>query len=285
MYNALINWMIERHAIYKKRAAGRPKPWTADPILQRYKFTNVLRELDAVSQDLIAHLETYGPKRPPEETLFNIVAYRTFNVPEAFHALTGGSDWISRWDTALAERRLNRYQDIGGKVFTGAYIMCATGTTGMRKHTKYLQTLRSVWGDRYRLTECVLRTKSIQAITEQLAQYSNYGPFVAYEFATDLTYTPLLKDAVDILTWANPGPGARRGLNRLHGRNLTAAVPKAQLVSEMRSALAFCRKAKRPAFWGRALELRDIEHSLCEFDKYERVRTGLGRPRSKYPGV
>jgi hypothetical protein len=30
------------------------------------------------------------------------------------------------------------------------------------------------------------------------------------------------------------------------------------------------------------LEMRDIEHSLCEFDKYERVRLGQGKPRSKY---
>ena len=30
------------------------------------------------------------------------------------------------------------------------------------------------------------------------------------------------------------------------------------------------------------LEMRDIEHSLCEFDKYERVRLGEGKPRSLY---
>mgnify|MGYP005994584353 CR=1 FL=1 len=30
------------------------------------------------------------------------------------------------------------------------------------------------------------------------------------------------------------------------------------------------------------LEMRDIEHCLCEFDKYERVRLGQGRPRAKY---
>jgi len=29
--------------------------------------------------------------------------------------------------------------------------------------------------------------------------------------------------------------------------------------------------------------MRDIEHSLCEFDKYERVRNGEGVPRGKYP--
>jgi ppGpp synthetase/RelA/SpoT-type nucleotidyltranferase len=29
-------------------------------------------------------------------------------------------------------------------------------------------------------------------------------------------------------------------------------------------------------------EMREVEHSLCEFDKYERTRLGQGRPRSKY---
>ena len=28
--------------------------------------------------------------------------------------------------------------------------------------------------------------------------------------------------------------------------------------------------------------MRTIEHSLCEWDKYERVRLGQGTPRSKY---
>jgi hypothetical protein len=30
------------------------------------------------------------------------------------------------------------------------------------------------------------------------------------------------------------------------------------------------------------LELHDIQFQLCEFDKYERVRLGEGRPKSKY---
>jgi hypothetical protein len=31
-----------------------------------------------------------------------------------------------------------------------------------------------------------------------------------------------------------------------------------------------------------AWEMRDVEHTLCEFDKYERVRLGEGRPRSVF---
>jgi hypothetical protein len=28
--------------------------------------------------------------------------------------------------------------------------------------------------------------------------------------------------------------------------------------------------------------MREVEHTLCEFDKYERVRTGEGKPRGVY---
>jgi hypothetical protein len=41
------------------------------------------------------------------------------------------------------------------------------------------------------------------------------GPFLAYEIVTDLRFTALLENAPDIMTWANPGPGAKRGITRL----------------------------------------------------------------------
>ena len=28
-----------------------------------------------------------------------------------------------------------------------------------------------------------------------------------------------------------------------------------------------------------------LQNCLCEFDKYERVRLGEGRPRNNYPGI
>jgi hypothetical protein len=33
------------------------------------------------------------------------------------------------------------------------------------------------------------------------------------------------------------------------------------------------------------IHAQDLQNCLCEFDKYERVRLGEGRPRSNYPGV
>ena len=43
------NWINERHRIYLKRLYKETPPWTDDPILQSYKFTNPFRENDRVT--------------------------------------------------------------------------------------------------------------------------------------------------------------------------------------------------------------------------------------------
>jgi 5-hmdU DNA kinase, helical domain len=47
---ALFNFIAERERIRCRRAAGEPPPWTADPILREWSFTNVRREDDRVTR-------------------------------------------------------------------------------------------------------------------------------------------------------------------------------------------------------------------------------------------
>ena len=52
----------------------------------------------------------------------------------------------------------------------------------------------------------------------------------------------------------------------------------------LRSILDRSRSSK---FWPQewpAWEMREVEHTLCEFDKFERVRLGEGAPRQRYAG-
>ena len=51
--NRFLYWIKERESIRKKKEAGNPKPWTDDPILQNYRFCNVRRMDDTVSQWLL----------------------------------------------------------------------------------------------------------------------------------------------------------------------------------------------------------------------------------------
>jgi hypothetical protein len=106
---------------------------------------------------------------------------------------------------------------------------------------------------------------------------------MAYEIICDLRYTYLLEDATDINTWTNPGPGCHRGLARLEGQSLQGArqVKVDEPLVKMRELLAYTRRQlPRMKF-----EMREIEHSLCEYDKYERARLSEGHLKRRYSGA
>ena len=54
----------ERQAMFFRRVAGEPGPWTGDEILARHRFTNAYRASDRVSQYLLHHvIYDPGPRR------------------------------------------------------------------------------------------------------------------------------------------------------------------------------------------------------------------------------
>jgi len=112
------------------------------------------------------------------------------------------------------------------------------------------------------------------------------GPFMAYEVVTDLRDTYILEDANDVNTWANAGPGAMRGLNRLIGRPLKFTSTVHPWQEEMYDLLGIAHD-RLDRDWtfpshGQKFELREIEGGLCEFDKYSRILKNEGRTRGLY---
>lgn len=85
----------------------------------------------------------------------------------------------------------------------------------------------------------------------------------------------------DHLHWANPGPGAKRGLGRIFFNDKSATISKDRMLSLMQCLLVASRfkLPHMPKF-----EMREIEHSLCETDKYLRAKTGEGKPKQLYRG-
>ena len=117
-----------------------------------------------------------------------------------------------------------------------------------------------------------------------MATYRGWGGggFMSYEVVTDLNHTTVLDKAEDRFTWANAGPGAVRGLNRIHGRELNKSLNQKQANEEMFDLLQLAVPCITSDIKKETVDMRTIEHSLCEWDKYERVRLGQGTPRSKY---
>jgi hypothetical protein len=279
----------ERHKIYLRRhEQNLPPPWTDDPILHKYRFTNVYRELDNVTL-WFAKNARHRYEGDNVATLMATVVFRLFNRNTTGEAIFCQQSWgnftafehfLETGDSFVMEGPIRSYCG-AGPYCTGAYII--NSPNGMNKLRGVLQMIQWVWDGRADVFRAMEQSGTLEATWSALTKFPHIADFTSYEFVTDLRWTSLLRDASDVMTWANPGPGAMRGLNRLHGRPLEKKQQKHLFVCEMREVLEASRNPENwPSYWP-ALEMRDVEHTLCEFDKYERARLGQGRPRGVYP--
>lgn len=296
-------WINERHRIWVHRATGCQKPWSEDPIFLDFKFTNVFRYLDrgtiALRRMLAGPIERLegeygrgGPETQEEEALilWNIIWYRLFNLD--VHAENVGFTNLSVLIGYMKDRA-----DREKKIFTSAHM--TTGIGGEAKVDTYIRAATEAWDDRFEILDD-LKGTSMEGVFRRLQDLYMVGKFVSYEMVCDLRFTPLLSGAKDINSWSNVGPGAKRGLERLGLEQTCEATLLDNMIWLYHPDQAWqyldehvllhyegyssrgIRK-KRADYWP-PFELREIEHSLCEFDKYERVRLGQGRPRQKYNG-
>jgi len=304
-------FLLKRHQIYLDRKAGKPGPWSPDLILSNGRFCNVFRELDRVTIWIEENIRKPFADHP--NLWFMLAIARYINWPDTLQELIEHypDAWPDQESFSLAmltealEDRARR----GEKVYTGAYMIRAESDPkapwySWTKH-RYISeiVLGRLWEDQDSFYELFIneglwgesdRQPALHEVWSWFQQpcYIGWGPFMAYEVVTDLRHTRYLKNAPDIYTWANAGPGAIRGLNRMVGRDLSAKPKPQQTCDEMKELMiqlndwdstmvnrvfGLPSDADPPRF-----EMRDIEHCLCEFDKYERVRLGEGKMRSKY---
>lgn len=302
----------EREAVRLRRADGQKRPWTDDPIIDTYRFCNVYREDDATTIWFRTWVRDLYDNSP--EVLLATVLFRWFNrittgdaifrqlgdyTPDGKGSIrTAFGQFLVDGRTDSIKEAVLRYCGKGPYV-TGAYIIKTPD--GMNKLDGVLWCV-----DQFNTQQKMLAEKkheglvgwrdaaawmldspgrvSLEQVWSWLKEFPFLGDFMAYEIVTDLRHTALLNKAPDIYTWANPGPGAMRGLNRLHGRDLDKKQQKYLYICEMRKLLELAQGDFAYA-WPKGanpIEMRDIEHTLCEFDKYERVRLGQGRPRGTY---
>ncbi len=268
-------WIQERETIrINKEVLQHEPPWTNDPILQKFKFCQVFREEDRTTRWFKRHIRNVWRDEP--EVLMATVIFRWFNFIETGRTLIRHNLHIE-WDRKKAIEEITK-QD---QWITGAYIIKTPNR--MDKVTGVSECISHMWNDKEKLVDKILESKSLEKAWEILRDYPYMGPFMAYEVVTDLRHTYLLREATDILTWANAGPGAMRGLNRLAGRDLDFSRRTHPWNDEMRELWELSRERLNPNLISLdRFEMREIEGGLCEFDKYSRILNEEGRTRSVY---
>lgn len=261
---------------------GAGAPWTDDPILAAYRFCNVFREDDRVTRWFKDNIrEPLGDDGYRQ--FLAAVVFRWFNKIETGELLK--PLLLGTWDTEEARRLLKARVASGHTILGAAYMI--KSPPGLDKVDGLLQCISAVEPECGVMAYACDDTTELKAVHEVLCGFPYLGAFMAYEIVTDLRHTSLLNEAPDIMTWASAGPGAARGLCRVQGLplgTLRYQGPRDQqtLIAGMRCLLA---QSLDPAFWPDdwpRWEMRDVEHTLCEFDKYERARLGEGAPKQKY---
>ena len=217
------------------------------------------------------------------DILFHLCMFRFFNWPATYDALYYAG--LSRWNVKRAIEVLRaRKDDEHEQIFTGAYIITGGGKT-QPKHETICAALDYVHKNRKDLAKRIVAGRSMEKACEVLQEIHTVGAFIAYELVCDLRHTRILADALDVNSWANPGPGARRGIHRLLGGSKIwkkGKKPDYNLVMRdlLKRSKQECSAHVFKCEW--PFEMREIEHSLCEADKYMRTKNGEGRPRSRY---
>lgn len=277
----LLYFIWEREAIRIARENGHPAPWTADPVLRKYKFTNIRRRDDRGSQWVIKHL--IQPNRNRLDLWFTLLVARLVNWPPTLQALiqTGVLPCSpEEFDAAQFESVLEALRATGVKVYSGAYMLYPTKNPGINKArtvAKYIigsaiehadDISASLWNNKGGM--------SIERFVAELSKCFGISTFIAGQVAADLTYTGM--DVEDFLTYAPIGPGSSRGLNYLLGKPPFATWGQKDFNSQLRNIYAEVFDQLEIV----DLTLHDVQNCMCEYSKYCRTVLGEGKPKNTY---
>lgn len=282
-YAPITAFVAARHNVHLNRKAGKPRPWTKDPILQAYRFCNVYRELDTVTQWIDKHWRE--ELKGDHDMWFAMVVARLVNHPHSLKLMKIPGN-RNGYNPDNFSDTLERGASRGDKVFGSAYIVSTNGMAMPKPAYLRDYVLAPLWEQRhYYRPETPAHGESLKSFHTRLIEAQGLGSFMAAQVVADVKnskYQPLC-NAEDWYTWAAPGPGSMRGLARVLYGTHEKKVPVAGFLPELNALQEYVNERFTRLGWP-ALCAQDVQNCLCEFDKYERVRLGQGTPRQRYPG-
>lgn len=275
MIERFCKFVTERQEIFLKKELGLAKPWTKDPILQHYKFCNVFRAQDPGTSWIADNW--LRPNAADKDVWFAAAVARWINWTGTLEEIK----YPVPWKPESALKVLRNRKARGKKVWTGAYMIGTQGNAMDKSLFIVEKVLTSLWVSRKELRPRAGDT--LASFAARLVAVPNQGRFMVGQIVCDVKYVdPHLLNATDWGSWCISGPGSRRGINRILGRDLKSPWKEPRFIEEVHTLKVHLRNHRPPMFGH--IHAQDVQNCLCEFDKYERVRLGQGFPRSKYPG-
>lgn len=280
---ALMYFIWEREVIRIVKERGGERPWTKDPVLERYKFTNIRRRDDRVTRWVLENI--IWPNDFREDLWFILLITRLINWPPTLQYLIdegvlfrAAADFNPEQFSAAIEA----YKDKGNKVYSGAYMVYPTKMDpgGVKSLAIAKHIIAPTLERAARIEKMLTRDDGarIEPFVNELARSFGISTFMAGQVAADLTYSSYLGNAEDLYTYAPIGPGSSRGLNYLLNRAPSAGWTQQAFNQEL-------MKIHDSVVWQLEigdLTLHDVQNCMCEFSKYCRTVLGEGKPKTTY---
>lgn len=275
--NDLAIFIVNRDLLRERKEQGMSSDmWTDDPILKRYRFCNVERENDRVTQWIAEHVRK--PEGDNPDLWFAMALCRWINWPETIKIMLP----LLPWDMDRFVRVLRSRKTSDMKSFGGAYMITTHGHPKEKPLYIAENVLEPAWRDREYIRPRA--SDSLRSFSQRLQEYQGFRGFMAGQVIADVKYDPTspLRHATDWWTWAVSGPGSSRGLNRVFGRDVKMGWKEPEWHKSLNMLSARLHERLPQLGFKRRLHAQDIQNCLCEFDKYERTRLNEGVPRSVY---
>lgn len=272
-YDTYWKFAYERQEILFSRLKNKTGPFTDDPILKEYKFTNVYRACDRVSQYLIKDVIFKNENNYSQnDILFRIILFKLFNKIETWQLLEKrfGSLTQDNFKIKSFKSFLDKEMNKGTTLYSNAYMM-ASGCNAFnvtRKHHAHLLLLEKMLKENLpaKLASC----RKMSDAYSILLNYPLIGKFLAYQYITDLNYSNLTDFKENEFTV--PGPGARDGIKKCFKK--LGGLSETEIIKMMTDRQEFEFERLGLSFkriGNRSLQYIDIQNIFCEVDKYCRV--------------
>ena len=292
VYELYWQFASKRQAAFEARLADSGWPWSPDPILQTFKFCNVFRAADRVSQYLIRHVAYDDhPETMPRDRVFQITAFRTFSNIATWKGVVdelGGPPRLEHLRSGAFETALDQVKARNGGLYTGAFILCANKAFGFQeKHRNHVALFRHMFLESM-CAERVLQLPYLRDVVQLLQSFPLLGPFMAYQTAIDINYSELTAFSENDHTQA--GPGALRGLKKAF-THLGDYSPSDAILWMVDNQETEFNRLGLPfhGLFGRHLHAIDCQGLFCELDKYCReavpeLTSARSRIKARYRG-
>lgn len=297
----LYTFVKDRYEIHKKKDVQKlPAPWTENPIFLLVKFTNVRREHDRESRNVIEHIASktdYSLK----DRFFNIILLRFWNKYESYRLATGGQMLKFPMSDDDYNRCIKNIEDNSNHTWwSGAYYTCPVRSwherillerkvpsSDINFSTSPIEFAKNVLTDD--LWSKIEAAPDQKSVFDILTSIPWMGSFLVYQWFVDFTYCEDYWFSENEYTVS--GPGCTKGIDLLFENRDGMTHEECLFWMRDNQHMMFDRFGYDPENlfddlpdYDRKIGLMSFENLMCELQKYEKCAKAVveGRkPRGK----